>query len=232
MRTYRLARFVAFLLFVVALLYFIAGIVVGAYLWQRGLGEGWGSGFAGWLSIPIFISTFIGALILLLFGAVLYFLAAINTNLTLARQRGAFVKPKAAPAPAEMVTVPAAPRPAPAEPIVVTPPVGAFIRPAEPSPATVTPLQVEVAPVVLDSAPSAPEPVPTTAEAEESAEPPVMVAAADEDASPDLLAELPTDDADADAPAAEFTGQLPGADQAARIASEIAAAKDAETSET
>ncbi len=225
MRTYRLARFVAFLLFFVALIYFIAGVVVGAYLWLRGLGEGWGSGFAGWLSIPIFISTFIGALTLLLFGAVLYFLAAINTNLTVARQRGAFARPKSAPAPAETITVPVF-RPAPPEPTVVVPSLGAATPPAEPPAVKATPPQVWVAPAAPEAAPAAPEPPPTTIAAEGGDEPPAASAAADEDVSPDLLAELPADDADAEAVETGFAGPLPGADQAARIASELAATRN------
>jgi hypothetical protein len=133
MRTYRLARFVAILLFLAALIYFVGGAVLGIYLWSRGLGDGWGSGFAGWISIPIFITTFFGALTLLMAGAVLYFLALINTNLTQARQGGVFAppKPKAAPPVAESPIVSPAPQPAFVEPIVAAPPVEIPARAAE-----------------------------------------------------------------------------------------------------
>lgn len=192
MRTYRLARFVAVLLFLAALIYFCGGVVVGLSLWNRGLGAGWGSGFTGWISIPIFIASFFGALTLLMIGAVLYFLSSINANLTQAREGGVFAapRPKTAPPVAESPIVPPAPRPAPVEPIVIAPPVTAATSHIP------TPPLVEI-------------------------EPPAVEAIA----PPDLIAELPDADADADGAAREFTGRLPGAEQAARIASELAAAK-------
>ncbi len=106
MRTHRLARLVAILLFLAAALYFLGGLIVGISWWNWGLGAGWGSGFAGWLSLPIFISTFFGALALLMFGVVLYFLAAINDHLATARQNKArspatVTPPTASPAPSD-----------------------------------------------------------------------------------------------------------------------------------
>jgi hypothetical protein len=124
MRTYRLARVVAFLLFLAALVDLLGGLILGIVLWSNGLGAGWGSGFAGWLSIPIFVGAFFGALTLLMFGVVLYFLTAINANLAAARQSGilATPKPEARPTPAVAPpVVPPAPRPTPPEPIVVAP---------------------------------------------------------------------------------------------------------------
>ena len=127
MRTHRVARLVAILLFLAALVYFCGGMAVGLPLWSRGLGEGWGSGFSGWLAIPILAGTVFGAIVLLVFGAILYFLARIDTNLTTARQkppvsavqpvsrrRGAasetapIVPPEAAPVPVEPIVVGAA----------------------------------------------------------------------------------------------------------------------------
>ncbi len=87
MHTHRVARLVAILLFLAALVYFCGGMAVGLPLWSRGLGEGWGSGFSGWLAIPILAGTVFGAIVLLVFGAILYFLARIDTNLTTARQK-------------------------------------------------------------------------------------------------------------------------------------------------
>ena len=217
MRTYRLARFVAILLFLAALIYFVGGAVLGAYLWNRGLGDGWGSGFTGWISIPIFITAFFGALTLLMAGVVLYFLALINTNLTKARQGGVFAepKPKAAPPVAHSPIVPPASRPAPVEPIVIAAPV-AVAAPANP-----TPPPVEIAAPRLELSPPA-VPAPEA--------PTVIIAApvVEPAAPPDLLAELPDGDADAEVAPQEFTGRLPGVEQAARIASELAAAKDAD----
>ena len=109
MNTYRLARLVAILLFLAAALYFLGGLIVGISVWNRGLGAGWGSGFAGWLSIPIFIGTFFAALTLLMFGVVLYFLAAINDHLTAARLNKAR-------SPARPTPPPAPPAPSRAEP--------------------------------------------------------------------------------------------------------------------
>jgi hypothetical protein len=194
MRTYRLARFVAVLLFLAAFIYFLGGVVLGAYLWNRGLGDGWGSGFTGWISIPIFITAFFGALTLLMAGAVLYFLAHINANLTKARQGGVFAEPKpqAAPPLVNAPIIPPAPRSAPVEPIVIAAPVA----PAAPTPEA--PTIVIAAPAVEPAAP------------------------------PDLLAELPDGDADAESAPTEFTGRLPGVEQAARIATELAAAKGAD----
>jgi hypothetical protein len=86
MRTHRVARLVAILLFLAALVYCCGGMTIGLPLWSRGLGEGWGSGFSGWLAIPILAGTLFGAIVLVIFGAILYFLARIDTNLTTARQ--------------------------------------------------------------------------------------------------------------------------------------------------
>ncbi len=237
MRTYRLARFVAVLLFLAALIYFCGGAAVGLYLWNRGLGAGWGSGFTGWISIPIFIATFFGALTLLMFGVLLYFLAIINTNLTKARQGGVFVEPKpqatpAEAAAAELPIVPPAPSPAPAEPIVVIPPVVETVGQVEAPTVVVEPPQVEIAEPQLEIGPlAAPSPdLPTLVISAPQAEiePLATDAAASISAAaapPDLIAELPEADADADVAPQEFAGRLPGAEQAARIASELAAAK-------
>ena len=68
MHTHRVARLVAILLFLAAPVYFCGGMAVGLPLWSRGLGEGWGSGFSGWLAIPILAATVFGAIVLLVFG--------------------------------------------------------------------------------------------------------------------------------------------------------------------
>ena len=124
MRTHRVARLVAILLFLAALVYFCGGMAVGLPLWSRGLGEGWGSGFSGWLAIPILAGTLFGAIVLLIFGAILYFLARIDTNLTTARQNPpvSAIQPVAASAALASESAPVVPpeaAPVPAEPIMV-----------------------------------------------------------------------------------------------------------------
>jgi hypothetical protein len=219
MHTDRLARFVAILLFVAALIYLCGGAAVGLYLWNRGLGAGWGSGFSGWVSIPIFAATIFGALTLLLFGAVLFFLTRINTNLAVARQRGILREaPRVLPEPVQ----------SPAAPIIVTTP-SAFARPeATPSAETVVIGAVEPATEMVPAAEAAigaglPEVAagPLLPPAVELSMPePALL---EPPAAPDLSAELP--DADIDGSPQEFTGRLPGAEEVARIASEIAAAQ-------
>ena len=129
MHTHRVARLVAILLFLAALVYFCGGMAIGLPLWSRGLGDGWGSGFSGWLAIPILAGTVFGAIILFVFGAILYFLARIDTNLTTARQKPpvSTVEPAEVAAVAGSATVageappivPPEAAPAPVEPIVV-----------------------------------------------------------------------------------------------------------------
>ncbi len=190
MNTYRLARLVAILLFLAAALYFLGGLIVGISVWNRGLGAGWGSGFAGWLSIPIFIGTFFAALTLLMFGVVLYFLAAINDHLTAARLNKARspVRPTSPPAPPAMSRT---------EPSRTASPFASSSAPAAYQPPSPPP-----------PPPAAPTPAVTS-----SAAPPADVIPAE------LAAELPgTVDEDASAPAVDA---LPGAEEAARIASEL-----------
>ena len=129
MRTHRVARLVAILLFLAALVYLCGGLAVGLPLWSRGLGAGWGSGFSGWLAIPILVGTLFGTITLVVFGAILYFLARIDTNLTSTRQNQSVstVEPVAtgavvggaAGAGAAAPIVPPEAAPVPVEPIVV-----------------------------------------------------------------------------------------------------------------
>ncbi|MGC8780843.1 MAG: hypothetical protein ACP5UQ_08270 [Anaerolineae bacterium] len=183
MRTYRLVRLVSILLFLAALIYFLGGLIVGVYLWNRGLGAGWGSGFAGWLSIPIFVGTFFGALTLLMVGVVLYFLAAINDNLSAARQSKARgpAAPLAGPTATTRTELPRTYQPPTSSPAVS--------RPA--------------------ALPAAPPPAVTSVERPAEVTP------------PDLAAELPG--AAEESTPAPTVERLPGADEAARIASELAA---------
>jgi hypothetical protein len=232
MRTHRIARLVAILLFLVALVYFTVGTVVGLLIWSRGLGAGWGSGFTGWIAIPILASTLFGAVTLLLFGAMLYFLARIDTNLVLAQKTILAAKkappPLAAAAPEPTAPfVPPAAIPAPVEPIVVAavaaaPAAAAIAEEAAPEPVAEEPTA---------ELPSVPEAVVT--EVADEAE--VVLEAEAAEAAP--AAELPQAEIieEGELPVVgdealpeEFTGKLPGLDEASRIAEELAAAKKAD----
>ena len=265
MRLHRLARFIAVLLFVAAVIYFAGGVAIASILWSRGLGAGWGAGFTGWIAIPILISALFGALMLLMVGAVLYFLAHIDMNLSRARQnaRPRSIRPLPAatePASTEHALVVPAAEPQPDEPINVTPladtatpviatgiaigagattSVDAEKAPLEPpdiagATPVIEPPAVEIA--SPDIAVAAPVVEMTKPEVEvgalelpdvevEVAEDmtPALAAApqAVEPVQPSLQAELP-EIAEEAAPE-NFAGRLPGANEIARIASEMAA---------
>ena len=84
-----------------ALVYLVLGVIGAISLGGSGLGEGWSSGWRGWLTIPIFLATCLGFVALLVFGALLYFLAKIDANLAEAQQRiaAAAAKPAVVSAP-------------------------------------------------------------------------------------------------------------------------------------
>ena len=96
MRSHRLARFVAILILLAALLYIALGVVGAIFIEHGPQSAGWGPGWRGWLTIPLLVSTFLSAASLLVFGAVLFFLTKIDTNLSAARkQRATAPKPVA-----------------------------------------------------------------------------------------------------------------------------------------
>ncbi len=98
MHRHRLARFAAILIFLAALVYCVLALAAGVWAF-RGGPAGWGPGWRGWVLIPVLASGCFGAVGLLIFGAVVYFLTRIERNLaSAARQReAAAAKPVAAP---------------------------------------------------------------------------------------------------------------------------------------
>ena len=88
---------------VAALVYLVLGVIGAISLGGSGLGEGWSAGWRGSLAPSRFwATTFLGFVALLVFGALLYFLAKIDNNLAEAQQRmaEAAAKPVAVVAPA------------------------------------------------------------------------------------------------------------------------------------
>ena len=81
MRKHRAVQFIGIVIIAAALVYLILGVIGAISLGGSGLGDGWSSGWRGWLTIPILAGTFLGFVALLVFGALLYFLAKIDTNL-------------------------------------------------------------------------------------------------------------------------------------------------------
>ena len=107
MRKHRTVKIIGIAIIVAALVYLVLGVIGAISLGGSGLGEGWSSGWRGWLTIPILAATLLGFVALLVFGALLYFLAKIDNNLAEAQQRMAEAAAKAAAKPAE-VSAPAA----------------------------------------------------------------------------------------------------------------------------
>jgi predicted flap endonuclease-1-like 5' DNA nuclease len=84
MRKHSFARFVASLLFLAALVIFLIAVYAAIRLSTGGLGGGWGLGWNGWMVLPILVSAFFSAGLLLLIGAAVFFLIRIETNLSTA----------------------------------------------------------------------------------------------------------------------------------------------------
>ena len=108
MHRHRTTRLVAVLLLVAALVFFVIGVVAAITLARGGLGSGWGIGWRGWMWLPVLVSAFLNALSLLILGAVLLFLAQIENNLGVARERQ-----EAAIAAAQATPIEVEPAPAP-----------------------------------------------------------------------------------------------------------------------
>ena len=96
MHKHRTVQILGIVIIAAALVYLVLGVIGAISLGGSGLGEGWSSGWRGWLTIPIFLATCLGFVALLVFGALLYFLAKIDANLAEAQQR--FAKAAAQPA--------------------------------------------------------------------------------------------------------------------------------------
>ena len=96
MHKHRTVQILGIVIIAAALVYLVLGVIGAISLGGSGLGEGWSSGWRGWLTIPIFLATCLGFVALLVFGALLYFLAKIDANLAEAQQR--FARAAAQPA--------------------------------------------------------------------------------------------------------------------------------------
>ena len=101
MHKHRTVQILGIVIIAAALVYLVLGVIGAISLGGSGLGEGWSSGWRGWLTIPIFLATCLGFVALLVFGALLYFLAKIDANLAEAQQRiaAAAAKPAVVSAP-------------------------------------------------------------------------------------------------------------------------------------
>ena len=101
MHKHRTVQILGIVIIVAALVYLVLGVIGAISLGGSGLGEGWSSGWRGWLTIPILPATCLGFVALLVFGALLYFLAKIDANLAEAQQRfaAAAAKPAVVSAP-------------------------------------------------------------------------------------------------------------------------------------
>ena len=91
MRKYLVTRLVSGLLFAAAIIVLILGIVTASVL---GLSGGWGPGSRVWLVVPIVLITIFNTGILLVFGAILFFLTRIEMDLEIARGRGKPGRPR------------------------------------------------------------------------------------------------------------------------------------------
>ncbi len=105
MQGHRLLRALAVLILIVAVAYFVLALGAALMLGGRGFGSGWGTGWTGWLVLPLAGAAVMAALTLMVFGLMLFFLARIDDNLVTVRQQGRVPVPEEA----------AAPAPAPAE---------------------------------------------------------------------------------------------------------------------
>jgi hypothetical protein len=92
MRKYLVTRLVSGLLFAAAIIVLILGIVTASVL---GLSGGWGPGSRVWVVVPIVLITIFNTVILLVFGAILFFLTRIEMDLEIARGRGKPGRPHA-----------------------------------------------------------------------------------------------------------------------------------------
>lgn len=99
MQGHRLLRGVGILIIIVAIVYLLLAIGGAIWLGNRGVGDGWGTGWTGWLTIPLAGGAVFAALMLLVFGLMLFFLAKIDNNIAEAERRRmeAMVRPRAQP---------------------------------------------------------------------------------------------------------------------------------------
>jgi predicted flap endonuclease-1-like 5' DNA nuclease len=146
MQRHRTARTIATIIMVAAGLYLVATVAGAIIAGSGGAGLAWGTGWRGWLVIPLVITGTLGAVSLFVFGAVLYFVSEISNNTFAARARGPIVRRRAiAPTPVmetrleEPQAAVAVPLPLP--PDVESEPVETAIVPVEPAAGTEWPFE-------------------------------------------------------------------------------------------
>ncbi len=86
-RNHRTVRVVAVVLYVVSALFLLGGIVAAVASAGHGLGAGWGPGWRGWLPISVLAAGVINAVFFLVLGSILFFLASIESNMSVMRAR-------------------------------------------------------------------------------------------------------------------------------------------------
>lgn len=214
MSKHRFARFVAIALLILAFLVLVGGIFGSLVVGNRGFGSGWSEGWIGWFTIPVIAFSCSGAFWLLMLGAILLLLVDISNNMAKVKL--------AAAAPAGVVA-------APAVAAIAAPPVAAAAAVAA----------VEITDVAAEAPVEAPAPKPkqTRTRAAKPAAAAVVAIAAVEAAKPDeepAAAVVAPSDADLAALPASVAAleagepRLPGTDDAARVAAELAAIKAVE----
>jgi predicted flap endonuclease-1-like 5' DNA nuclease len=94
---------VGILIIIVAIVYLLLAVGGAIWLGNRGLGDGWGTGWTGWLTLPFAAGAVFAALMLVVFGLMLFFLAKIDDNLAEAerRRQQAVMRPRVQPSVAE-----------------------------------------------------------------------------------------------------------------------------------
>jgi predicted flap endonuclease-1-like 5' DNA nuclease len=100
MQGHRLLRGVGVFIIIVAFVYLLLAIGGALWLGRQGLGDGWGTGWTGWLTLPLAGGAVFAALTLLVFGLMLFFLAKIDSNIAEAERRRAEMaaRPRVEPA--------------------------------------------------------------------------------------------------------------------------------------
>ena len=87
MRKHRIVQVVVVLLYIVALLFLLAGILAAVALGGSGLGAGWGPGSRLPVVVPIVAIALFNAILFMVLASALFFLAKIENNLSVARNR-------------------------------------------------------------------------------------------------------------------------------------------------
>jgi hypothetical protein len=211
-----LARYVAILLIVLALVIMVGGIISALFLGQSGFGTGWSEGWTGWFTLPVIGLSCAAGFGLLMLGAILLLLVDISRNLASAKvvvQKPTFVE--TSPPAVVVETLAAVPVVAPAVAAV------AVVEAAEPAAdAEARTAQIEIAeeetPPDLEAKPPAQKKPRKRAAAAMAAEEAGVDAATLAAAGVVAAAAAGKEPSAAEMP-------LPGSEEAARVSAELAA---------